>query len=82
MLGTLVAEAEITPDFAINRTNVLGNVGVIILRNPATYSHLVDNVKDSIHSGKYRLLGYKHEITNTFAKTTLGIHKISLGDIE
>jgi len=76
MLGTLIAESEVLPNFSISRADLLRNVAVTISRNPSTYSH------NSFHSGKYRLMGYKHEITNNQAKTTLRIHKISLGDIK
>ena len=82
MLGTLIAESEVLPNFSISRADLLRNVAVTISRNPSTYSHLTDNVINSFHSGKYRLMGYKHEITNNQAKTTLRIHKISLGDIK
>ena len=56
-----------------------------------TYKNIIDDFStiatnhyliNSFHSGKYRLMGYKHEITNNQAKTTLRIHKISLGDIK
>ena len=79
MLGNIEAEAEVLPSFNLTRSNLLDNVDVTILKNPSTYSHIIDNVTNSYYSGNYRLMGYKHTITNNSAKTTLRLVKLTLG---
>jgi hypothetical protein len=79
MLGNIEAEVEVLPSFNLTRSNILDNVDVTILKNPSSYSHIIDNVTNSYYSGTYRLIGYKHTITNNSAKTSLRLVKLTLG---
>lgn len=81
MLGTILGEATVLPDFSISRSNIPQPVQVNIDRNPTPYSQETDAVVKSIHTGPYRLLGYKHSIDNKSAITKLALAKLTLGEI-
>ena len=79
MLGTILAEATVLPNFSINRSDIPKNIEVAIKRNPSPYSHIIDPVANSFHSGMYRLLGYTHTITNSSVTTKLAVTRITFG---
>jgi hypothetical protein len=89
VLGTILAEVTATPQFQFSNPLVIGyNAYVEIIKNPSTYENIDTKVLDelglsypinSYHSGIYKIVGFKHSITNSSAISVFSLQKISIG---
>jgi len=81
MTGNLLGEAEILPDFSINRDYVGRGVDVFIKKNPTPYSDKPGILNNSFYSGEYRLIGYIHSLDNNSVSTKVSMQKVTLGEL-
>ena len=90
-LGTVFTTIKATPHFNYSSNILLGqDAFVSILRNPTPYDHLMDQIwkannlpphKDSFVSGRYRIQGFTHSISNSVATSTFYLQKVSLDEL-
>jgi len=90
-LGTVFTTIKATPHFNYSSNILLGqDAFVSILRNSTPYDHLMDQTwrannfpphKDSFVSGRYRIQGFTHSISNSTATSTFYLQKVSLNEI-
>lgn len=80
ILGAITARIDTLPMFTLsNITDFNRKVGVILKRNPSPYGSGVLGEHSSFYSGMYRILGWRHVITNTEAYSSFTLGKWTIG---
>lgn len=90
-LGTVFTTIKATPHFNYSSNILLGqDAFVSVLRNPSPNDHVMDKYlrnlglppqQDNFVSGRYRIQGFSHSITNSVAMSTFHLQKVSLNEI-
>tara|TARA_R110000751_G_scaffold55062_7_gene118178 strand:- start:692 stop:2836 length:2145 start_codon:yes stop_codon:yes gene_type:complete len=90
-LGTVFTTIKSIPQFNYSSNALLGqDAFVSVLRNPTPYDHVMDQFwdknnypphKDSFVSGRYRIQGFTHSISNASATSTFYLQKVSLQEV-